>query len=52
MNTKWIFEDIIEKIEKIARSRDMKYSDVQAIIESLKHLEKKQNKLKKYENNS
>lgn len=34
-------KDILDKIEKIGRRRDIKYSDIQAIKESLKHLDKK-----------
>jgi hypothetical protein len=34
-------DDILSKIEEIGRKRNMDSSDVQAIKESLKHLEKK-----------
>jgi len=33
-------KDILERIEKVAYHREMKSSDVQAIVESLKNLEK------------
>lgn len=35
-------EDVCARIKKVADRRDMKYSDVQAIIESLKQLAKKE----------
>jgi hypothetical protein len=34
-------EDIVDKITKIGFRRSMEYSDIQAIVESVKHLYKK-----------
>jgi hypothetical protein len=34
-------EDIVDKIAKIGFRRNMKYSDIEAIVESVKHLYKK-----------
>ena len=34
-------EDIVDKIAKIGFRRNMKHSDIEAIVESVKHLYKK-----------
>lgn len=40
-------EDVIVKIEEIGSRRKMKQSDIQSLIEAMKHLEKKSSKSKK-----
>lgn len=36
-----LLREILERVETVSRKRDMKYSDAQAITETIKHLFKK-----------
>ncbi len=44
MMDKMILEDVLSKIEEIGYKRNMNFSDIQAIKEAIKHLEKKVDK--------